>query len=93
MTDDRDDNNEEPFYSPNYRSAPPARPRRPTEHVWTVAKGERRLEGVLRFHGESYGGEFQVLRNGELYIGRRFVMHDEALAVAMDGLHLLEAEG
>jgi hypothetical protein len=26
----------------------------------------------LRFHGESYGWEAQILREGELVIGRRF---------------------
>jgi hypothetical protein len=33
----------------------------------------------LRFHGESGGREAQILRNGELTIGRTFVLRELAV--------------
>jgi hypothetical protein len=36
----------------------------------------------LRFHGESYGWEAQILRNGELFAGQRFVLRRMAEAWA-----------
>jgi hypothetical protein len=34
--------------------------------------------GELRYHGE-YGVEAQILRNGELSMGRRFMLKEEAV--------------
>lgn len=36
----------------------------------------------LFFRGEGYGWEVQILRNGELTIGRRFLLREEAVAWA-----------
>src|SRR5262245_62134573 len=55
-----------PFYSPNYR--PPAAARnRPAEPLWNVRVNHVTWSCELRFHGETYGWEAQILRNGELF--------------------------
>jgi hypothetical protein len=61
------------FYRPNRPPAPP-RPPKPGEPIWSL-----RLEHVtwsceLRCHGESWGWEAQILREGELVIGRHFTL-------------------
>lgn len=47
--------------------------------LWTMRAGGVSWSAELRFHGESYGWEAQILRDGELVIGRRF--DTRALAV------------
>ena len=42
------------------------------EHVWALAKAGRRFDCELRFHGESYDWEVQLLEDGEIRYGRRF---------------------
>jgi hypothetical protein len=59
---------------------PPIKPRR-GELLWTLTKGAKHLTCELRCHGE-YGVEALVLRDGELYTGRRFTTRAEAMAEA-----------
>jgi hypothetical protein len=47
----------------------------------------------LRFHGESYGWEAQLLREGELVIGHRFLLRQLAEAWADTERQILETEG
>jgi hypothetical protein len=53
-----------------------------TERVWTLVKAGHRYDCELRFHGESYGWECQLLEDGELRYGQRFPLHAGALAEA-----------
>jgi hypothetical protein len=69
---------DEPFYSPTYKPPPPRQPR-PGEFLWEF-RGENHhtYRCELRYHGE-WGAEAQILRDGELMMGRRF--DTRALAV------------
>jgi hypothetical protein len=64
---------DEPFHSPSPSSVP-----RPGQHLWSLRKEGVTWEAELRYHRE-YGVEAQILRQGELVIGRRF--DTRALAV------------
>jgi hypothetical protein len=67
---------DEPFHASDVRlsrSVP-----RPAEEMWSFRKDGVTWEAELRYHGE-YGVEAQILRQGELVIGRRF--DTRALAV------------
>jgi hypothetical protein len=44
----------------------------------------------LRFHGESVGWEAQILRDGDLFIGRSFVLRDLAMGWAKNERDRLE---
>ena len=55
-----------------HKPAPRCRPR-PGEPLRSMQKGDVTWSAELRYHGE-YGVEAQILRNGELVIGRRFVL-------------------
>jgi hypothetical protein len=70
---------DEPFYSPTYR--PPEAPRaRPAEPLWSVRVNHVAWSCELRFHGESYGWETLLLRDGELFMSRgAFVLKDAAI--------------
>ena len=59
------------FYLPN---RPPVAPRQPKpgEPIWELRRHHVTWSAELRFHGESWGWEAQILRDGELSIGRRF---------------------
>ena len=46
---------------------------RPGELLWTVRVAHVTWWCEFRFHGESYGWEAQILRNGDLFVGQRFV--------------------
>jgi hypothetical protein len=62
---------DEQFYSPNY----PAETRdlaKPRELAWEVHCDQVTWRADLLFHGESWGWEAQISRDGELVIGRRF---------------------
>jgi hypothetical protein len=59
-----------------HKPAPRCRPR-PGEPLWSVQKGDVTWSAELRFHGE-YGVEAQILRNGELRIGRRVSLKEQA---------------
>ena len=48
-----------------------------------MQKGDVTWSAELRFHGE-YGVEAQILRNGELVIGRRFPLKEQAIRWAED---------
>ena len=60
-----------------HKPAPRCRPR-PGEPLWSVQKGDVTWSAELRYHGE-YGVEAQILRNGELRIGRRFLLKEQAV--------------
>jgi hypothetical protein len=62
MSDDQD----LPFYSPNCH--PPEAPRNlRVEPLWAVRDNHVTWSCELRFHGDSYGWEAQIPRNGELF--------------------------
>ena len=52
--------------------------RDPESLSWSVRKNGVTWSAELRFHGE-YGVEAQILRNGELMIGRRFMLKEQAV--------------
>ena len=58
------------FYSPNAKPQPPRVPQ-PGEPLWSLRANGVTWEAQLRYHGE-YGVEAQILRQGEVVIGRRF---------------------
>jgi hypothetical protein len=64
-------------YSSNYR--PPPRLRPPTETLWKIRREHVTWSCELRFHGESYGWEAQILRDSGLVIGRRFLLRELAI--------------
>jgi len=47
----------------------------------------------FRFHGESYGWEAQLLREGEIVIGHRVLLRQLAQALADTERQILETEG
>ena len=59
------------FYRPN-RPPTPLRQPKPGEPLWSLRRNHLTWSCELRFHGESWGWEAQILREGELVIGRRF---------------------
>ena len=63
-----------------HKPAPRCRPR-PGEPLWSVQKGDVTWSAELRFHGE-YSVEAQILRDGDLVIGRMFVLRDLAVGWA-----------
>jgi hypothetical protein len=69
---------DEPFYSPTWK-APPPKSRKPNERLWEFRKDHVTWSAELRFHGESWGWEAQIYRDGDIKIGRRF--DTKALAV------------
>ena len=69
------------WYKPNPTPPPPRMPK-PGEHVWTLVKSGRRFDCELRFHGESYGWECQLLEDGEIRYGWRFPLRAGADAEA-----------
>jgi hypothetical protein len=75
MTDD------DVWYKPNGPKSAPRLPK-PGERVWSLVKDGRRLDCELRFQGESYGWECQVLEDGVLRFGSRFPSHAGAVAEA-----------
>jgi hypothetical protein len=54
------------FYSPT-RKPVPARVPRPGEPLWTLRHAGVTWSCELRFHGESFGWEAQILREGDLF--------------------------
>jgi hypothetical protein len=57
-----------PFYAPFRTPAPPRQPK-PGEHLFEFVRASDRalISCELRFHGESYGWEVQILEGGELF--------------------------
>jgi hypothetical protein len=66
-----------------YRPPPPPA-RIPGERIWTLTKGTSRTDCELRTH-KGAGVEVQLLRDGELYTGKRFA--DRANAIAHGERH------
>jgi hypothetical protein len=66
-----------------HKPAPRCRPR-PGEPLWSVRRNGVSWSAELRDHGE-YGVEAQILRNGELSIGRRFPPKQQAVQWAENG--------
>src|SRR5712692_5016987 len=60
MTDD-------PFYAPNHKPPAPAPPR-PQERLWSLRKGDRRIDYALLVHGE-HSVEAALRRDGAWYAG------------------------
>jgi hypothetical protein len=56
-------------------------------------KAGRRYDCELRFYGESYGWECQILEDGELRYGQRFSLHAGTLAEAEAHHERLTREG
>ena len=62
------------FYSPNQRPTP--RAPRPGEPLWSFHKDGRTWPAELRGHGPGVDVEAQILCDGELVSGRRFVVRE-----------------
>lgn len=67
MTDDA------PWYAPLLKPPAPVVPRA-GEPLWEVRQDHVTWSAVLRFHGESYGWETMIPRDGELTIAHRFLL-------------------
>jgi hypothetical protein len=57
--------NDETRWNPHYEPAAP--PKRAPEPLWSLWVAGVTWSAQLRFHGESYGWEALILRNGELF--------------------------
>ena len=70
----------EPFYTPGKKQTPPKHywPES-SERLWEIRKDHATWSADLRFHGESYGWEAMILRDGDLVISQRFAL--KAIAV------------
>lgn len=62
---------DDPFYRPSHRAPAPRQPK-PGEPLWNLPHEHVAWSCDLRFHGESYGWETQILGEEELAIGWRF---------------------
>ena len=80
---------DEPFYPPSAKPLPSIVPR-PAEHLWSLRKDGVMWDAELRYYGE-YGVEAQILRQGELVIGRRFNIRALAVEWADKERHAIEA--
>lgn len=60
---------DQPFYAPGMSQT--LRVPKPGELRWSLRQGVHAITCELRGQGE-YGWETQILRDGELWIGRRF---------------------
>jgi hypothetical protein len=60
----------------------PARWRKPGDPLWILRQDHVTWSAKLRFHGESFGWEAQILRDGELMIARRSIPREEAVTWA-----------
>ncbi len=52
---------------------------KPSEPIWTLTKGDTRIDARLLVHGE-YGVEVQLYADGGFYGDRRFHLRAEAIA-------------
>jgi hypothetical protein len=81
----------EPFYAPGRKPTPQPRYRpESTEPLWELRTDHVTWSAELRFHGESWGWEAQIYRDGEITIGRRF--DTKALAVQWAALERADIE-
>jgi hypothetical protein len=76
------------FYRPN-RQPPPPRVPRPGEPLWSLRKDHVTWSAELRYHGE-WGVEAQILRDGDLFMGRRFDLREIAVRWADEERRLIE---
>ena len=60
---------------------------------WTVRKDHLTWTGELKFHGEGYGWEAMVLRDGDLAWSRRFLLRQEAVGFAEAEKRAIEKGG
>ena|SRR5436190_23609419 len=60
------------------------------EPVWELRKDHSKWSCALRFHGESYGWEAQILRGNDLVISQRFVLREFAVRWAGELRRLIE---
>src|SRR5207247_1947110 len=80
---------DEPFYSPTHKPPPPRTVRRAGARIWTVQKGPVTWTCELKYHGE-WGVEAMILRNGELVISQRFLLHEQASRWSEEQRHDVE---
>ena len=74
---------DEPWFSPNRLPPQPARVPKPGEPLWAFLREHTRWSAELRFHGEvSWGWKAQILREGELVLGKRFLLRAQAVQFA-----------
>jgi S1-C subfamily serine protease len=85
------DRDEPPFYSPQRSRA--AHVSTPGEEIWRTHVVHVWWSCELRFHGESYGWEAQILRDGGLVMGRRFLLRELAVNWAMSERASIERGG
>jgi hypothetical protein len=82
---------DEPFYTPGKKPTPQPHYRpKTTERLWELRKDHVTWSADWRFHGESWGWEAQIYRDGEITIGRRF--DTKALAVQWADLERADLE-
>lgn len=74
---------EQPFYAPDKRAAPP-RQAKPGEHLWTFTRGNERRRAEFR-DCRNLGVELQMFVNDELESGQRFV-NRELASLAADAI-------
>jgi len=77
------------FYRPNRPSTPRRQPK-PGEPLWFLRRDHLTWSCEFRFHGESYGWDAQLLREGELVIGHCFLLRQLAEAWADTERQILE---
>jgi hypothetical protein len=71
----------------------PRRQPTPGEPLWTLPLEHITWSCELRCHGESYGWEVQILRDGEFFAGQRFVLRTLAQEFAEAERQILEKSG
>ena len=76
---DDDDDSGNDWYSPKYKPPRVVRKPVPGERLWEVRKNHITSSAELRFHGESYGWEALIRRDGDMTISRRFVLREQAM--------------
>lgn len=85
------DKEPEPFYSPKYKAPPRRTNVQPGERLWEFRKGLVAWSAELRDRGE-YGVEAQILRDGDLVYGQRFMTRADAIAEAEECRRRIEAD-
>lgn len=79
------------FCRPNYEPLTRRQPRL-GDPLWQTQIDGRTWSAELRFHGESYGWEAQILRDRELVISHRFVLLEHAERWAREKRTALEKD-
>jgi hypothetical protein len=64
------------FYAPAVRTA------KPGDLLWELRREHITWSAELRFHGESWGWEAQILRDDDLLLGQRFLSREQATRFA-----------